>query len=293
MTDWSPVIEDRSKSSRLWKARGREGEKGGCLICGASDHVRQYSFGRRRSQGGRYEYALPVREYLCEDCVRWEYRHKIAEKGMGIFGLIMCLGLLAFSLSELIHTGLSGLGGSAFGVLVLAAGGAAGTWFIIRYLFCFRKINDRDGETALFYIYTGSKKCTEAIRKGRGYYFPKESVNAPEDPLVNSFEEERILTGPAALREIKKQETQKESMDFSPYTGHGACDVCNRPLGNIKAWIVPTNVFYASPEYREQLKDSLLRMTGRRGTDADIDRMQAGDRSPGSAVCEHCIHMFR
>ena len=35
-----------------------------------------------------------------------------------------------------------------------------------------------------------------------------------------------------------------------------------------------------------------LKLTGVKGTDADIDRMAAQDHSPGSAICENCIHMF-
>ena len=79
---------------------------------------------------------------------------------------------------------------------------------------------------------------------------------------------------------------------FKVYTGQGVCDVCNRPLNGVKAWVVPNDVFYASPQYRELQKNNLLKLTGVKGTDAEIDRMAAQDHSPGSAVCEKCIHMF-
>ena len=48
-----------------------------------------------------------------------------------------------------------------------------------------------------------------------------------------------------------------------------------------------------SPEYREYMKSGpFAAITGHRMTDADIDRMRDQDKSPGSAVCEDCIHMF-
>ena len=79
---------------------------------------------------------------------------------------------------------------------------------------------------------------------------------------------------------------------FKLYTGQGVCDACNRPLSGVKAWIVPNDVFYASPQWRELQKNNIFKLTGVKGTDADIARMQAQDHSPGSAICEHCIHMF-
>ncbi len=107
----------------------------------------------------------------------------------------------------------------------------------------------------------------------------------------------KLKEGPAAQAEPK---AQKVALDkpaagrdrFKVYTGQGVCDVCNRPLAGVKAWIVPNDVFYASHQYRELQKNNLLKLTGVKGTDADIDRMAAQDHSPGSAICENCIHMF-
>ena len=79
---------------------------------------------------------------------------------------------------------------------------------------------------------------------------------------------------------------------FAPYTGTGVCDVCNQGLNGKQAWIVPNDVFYNSPQYRQHLK-GILRMMGQMGTDADIDRMRMMDHSAGSAVCQNCIHMFK
>ena len=79
---------------------------------------------------------------------------------------------------------------------------------------------------------------------------------------------------------------------FEPYTGGGACDVCNQPLTGRQAWVVPNSVFYGSRQYREHLKNTLRRM-GMSPTDADVERMRLMDHSPGSAVCENCIHMFK
>ncbi len=79
---------------------------------------------------------------------------------------------------------------------------------------------------------------------------------------------------------------------YPPFTGTGVCDVCNRPLGEGKAYIVPNNIFYASPEWRATYKQTGNLFMGRPFNDADIAVMQARDHSAGSAVCEHCIHMF-
>lgn len=79
---------------------------------------------------------------------------------------------------------------------------------------------------------------------------------------------------------------------FPPFTGTGVCDVCNRPLSEEKAYIVPNSVFYASPQWRAWYKQTGVLFLGRPFSDADIAVMQARDHSAGSAVCEHCIHMF-
>lgn len=80
---------------------------------------------------------------------------------------------------------------------------------------------------------------------------------------------------------------------YQGYKKGGVCDVCNKGLDGKKAYAVPNDVFYASPEYREYMKSGpFAAITGHRMTDADIDRMRDQDKSPGSAVCEDCIHMF-
>lgn len=99
---------------------------------------------------------------------------------------------------------------------------------------------------------------------------------------------------PAAPRPTAAQAPVQKpaSRSFAPYTGDGVCDVCNGPLSGKQAWIVPNDVFYGSRQYREHLKNT-LRMMGMPGTDADVERMRMMDNSPGSAVCQNCIHMFK
>lgn len=91
----------------------------------------------------------------------------------------------------------------------------------------------------------------------------------------------------AAQRQNIVQAPSKSVTTYQSYIGSGVCDVCNRQLGNIKAYIVPNSVFYNSRAYRAYFKQSFPWTT-----DADIDRMKQQDRSAGSAVCENCIHMF-
>lgn len=73
---------------------------------------------------------------------------------------------------------------------------------------------------------------------------------------------------------------------FPIYSGTGVCDVCNRPLSGIKAFIVPNHVFYNSTAYRNYLMHTF----GWGYTQIEMMRMQ--DQSQGSAVCEKCIYMF-
>lgn len=87
------------------------------------------------------------------------------------------------------------------------------------------------------------------------------------------------------------KETVSQKRTFEPFTGSGNCDVCNRPLSGVKAWLVPNDVFYSSRQYREVMKMA-LRMAGKQGTEAEIDFMRLTDSSPYSAVCENCIGMF-
>ena len=77
------------------------------------------------------------------------------------------------------------------------------------------------------------------------------------------------------------------------YTGNGVCDVCNDSLSGRKAYIVPNDAFYRSPEYREHFKrvNSMFGITGAMA-EQQLTHMQLTDTSPGSAVCEKCIHMF-
>ena len=80
---------------------------------------------------------------------------------------------------------------------------------------------------------------------------------------------------------------------FPRYTGSGVCDVCNAPLGSITAYRVPNDVFYASSAYKNHFC-STMTMFGIPRADAlaQLAMQAAKDKSPGSAVCENCIHMF-
>ena len=78
------------------------------------------------------------------------------------------------------------------------------------------------------------------------------------------------------------------------YHGTGVCDVCNRRLSGEAAYIVPNNVFYASPEYRKHYADMnavFFSLSGQSAEEA-LKYMQMQDHSEGSAVCGNCIHMF-
>lgn len=129
------------------------------------------------------------------------------------------------------------------------------------------------------------KKARQHIQNGTvAWHEP-----APEKPAA-----------PKAASPVKSQETKPAApaqqtaskKTYPPYTGSGVCDVCNRPLSEAKSYIVPNGVFYASPKWRAFYKQTGIMFMGRPFSDTDIAMMQARDHSAGSAVCEHCIHMF-
>jgi hypothetical protein len=99
------------------------------------------------------------------------------------------------------------------------------------------------------------------------------------------------ITDEAFLKEVatkaKDSNVVSNYASYPPYSGSGVCDVCNRSLSGVKAYVVPNRVFYNSPKWRARFK-SINFMA----TDADIERMRNLDTSQGSAVCENCIHMF-
>jgi hypothetical protein len=99
---------------------------------------------------------------------------------------------------------------------------------------------------------------------------------------------------PAPKPKPKPQPVQAaKGPGFKPYTGSGVCDVCNKPLSSCKAYIVPNDVFYRSPKYRNWVKNnSLSALMGVPINDAYFAQMQARDHSQGSAVCEDCVSMF-
>ena len=100
---------------------------------------------------------------------------------------------------------------------------------------------------------------------------------------------------PAASGTIKEP-AAAAGQKFPLFTGSGVCDVCNKPLSGITAYIVPNQVFYSSPKYRDYWCNSpFVAMLGgtRQQKEAALNQQAAMDKSPGSAVCEDCIHMFQ
>jgi hypothetical protein len=91
----------------------------------------------------------------------------------------------------------------------------------------------------------------------------------------------------AARNEYGKQVLQSyTSGDFPEWDGGGRCDVCLQDLTVKRAYAVPNKIFWNAPKYIDWNKE--------RGVDESFLRMQAAnDPSPGSAICEDCIHMFR
>jgi uncharacterized membrane protein YhaH (DUF805 family) len=103
---------------------------------------------------------------------------------------------------------------------------------------------------------------------------------------VKASEEKKVF--------VKKPLSAFPSYDesYQGYVKGGVCDVCNRPLDGVKAYAVDNKTFYDSPEYFEHLKAFQKQVFGLELTRAEYEKRRKMDTSPGSAVCENCIHLF-
>ena len=63
-------------------------------------------------------------------------------------------------------------------------------------------------------------------------------------------------------------------------------------LDGVKAYAVDNKTFYDSPEYFEHLKAFQKKVFGLELTREEYENRRKMDTSPGSAVCENCIHLF-
>jgi uncharacterized membrane protein YhaH (DUF805 family) len=125
---------------------------------------------------------------------------------------------------------------------------------------------------------------------------------ATEKPTDQSLQADIVKNQSAFIGTEKPQQklnivTNYKTRRFPLFTGSGVCDVCNSPLGDVTAYLVPNDVFYSSQKWRTWYKSGdtfavYRRLSGHTITDADIDQMQSRDQSQGSAVCKNCIHMF-
>lgn len=98
----------------------------------------------------------------------------------------------------------------------------------------------------------------------------------------------------ALLEKLKDAPERTGEVEFIPYNGEGICDVCGKNLKSTKAWVIPNDVFYAAPKYREWYRNHIGAMgISAAEADANLDRMQKQDTTQGSAICEDCVHLFK
>ncbi len=193
MIDWTKPIEDKTRNSKIWKARGNETAQGGCYICGSRENVKEYAFGRLHvdtleqhitadshlAATKRYSYAPAVRRCLCDECLRWEYSHQISRQSFGVFLFFGLLGIVFAVILACYRVYSIGTGWAVLNVCLLVAGIGflAGAFWELRP----RKVFSEDnGDTALAVIYTG---VSSNDIKNLGYYTRAESGKAPNDPL--------------------------------------------------------------------------------------------------------------
>ena len=146
-----------------------------------------------------------------------------------------------------------------------------------------------------------------AMRAGKGYMESfeiqkaAEAKKAQEEANKNSVSNAQLAQNVAALQKqlasVQAQQAEASGKTarsgYPLFAGSGVCDVCNESLNTRKAYIVPNDVFYRSPKYREYVKKSpMVAMFGVPVDDNYFAQMKAKDTSPGSAVCEECIHLF-
>ena len=242
MEDWKLTIDDKRRESKIWKKRGKEGEKGSCCICGEKEGLYNCCFGRRRQLGTVgtqnntvtvYEYAWPVREKLCPKCLKWEYLHETGAKVVIFCPLILGLVFTALGIFLLSRIGFNSNGDSA--CVILSVIGLLCVFFPLKTLLIGKKFSKDEGNLALYRIYTG-RNVNPNLRMREGYYFPSESKSTMSDPLCTPTNELRILDAIAKSKNApKKQETASKAAEpdiqlSEPLDQYGRSEMMNAAL---------------------------------------------------------------
>ncbi len=168
-----------------------------------------------------------------------------------------------------------------------------------------RKLNSEEFASILF----ATSKVSQALSSDSNTMnFSNNTLNA----LSNRLHLVNLFSVSEKLREMlktihKTTETEKKNAIFikkplteftnydESYKGYvkgGVCDVCNSPLDGKKAYAVDNKTFYDSPEYYSYLCDFQKKIFGIEMSRSEYEQRRKNDTSPGSAVCEDCIHMF-
>jgi len=139
--------------------------------------------------------------------------------------------------------------------------------------------------------------AVSAMKAGKAYMEYREAEKAAQEKKLQEEQQQLIMNMAAMQRQLSSVQTSTQntaqSVKFPLYTGGGNCDVCANSLNGISAYFVTNTVFYNSKKYRDYAKDlPMARFAGVTIDDAYFADMQANDKSPGSAVCEKCIHLF-
>ena len=132
-------------------------------------------------------------------------------------------------------------------------------------------------------LFTAQKKIGDLLDK----------INSESNSAPAASADKGQGTADSAAGFVKKPLSSFPSFDesYQGYKKGGLCDVCNAPLEGKKAYAVDNKTFYDSPEYYAHFA-KIQKTFGITLTKADYERQRKRDTSPGSAVCENCIHMF-
>jgi hypothetical protein len=146
--------------------------------------------------------------------------------------------------------------------------------------------------------------AVSAMKAGKAYMEYKEAEKASKEKNAQEEQQQLMMNMAENMAAMQRQlssvqtstQNTAQSVKFPLYIGGGGgiCDVCANSLNGISAYFVTNTVFYNSQKYKDYVKEYWFakKFAAVACDDAYFADMQANDKSPGSAVCEKCIHLF-
>lgn len=83
---------------------------------------------------------------------------------------------------------------------------------------------------------------------------------------------------------------------FERYEGSGNCDVCGNLVGPNEAYLIPVDVFYDSPGYKNWVQNNTMMqpvVQAAGGIEEYLKKQRSMDNTSHSAVCSACVELFQ